>query len=90
MKLPDESSNFARAGVGANPGRIQCLPDVLGEIYGGGNARLEMSSDLVRMSVRRTIVQISIGVGATVRKAIELAAAVFAFGDLAGPRLRRG
>lgn len=48
------------------------------EIYGGGNALLEVYADRVRMSVRRTIVQIAIGVGATVGTAIGLAATVLA------------
>lgn len=90
MKLPDEPSSETNegakrtlkpdgaVGAGANPAWIQALADFLVEIYGGGSALLEVYSDRVRMSLRRTIVQIAIGVGATVGTAIGLAAAVLA------------
>jgi hypothetical protein len=91
MKLPDEPSidSSARAnrpaqsdgavGAGAGPRWIQALSDCLMEIYGSGHALLEVYADRVRISLRRTIVQVAIGAVLTVGTAIGLSAAVLVF-----------
>ncbi len=78
MKLSGDPTDDPRAGVESSPGWRQGLAASLVEVYEGGNALLEVYADRLRMSARRAIVHIAIGVGATVGTAIGLAAAVLA------------
>ena len=76
MKIPDEFEG--RAAPEPGPGWTRVLLRFVEEIVGSADSLVEVTSDRIRLSVRRTIVRVAIGAGAAVCAAVWLGAAALA------------